>query len=79
MDQLRQQNFSDMPKEAVPAFQEKIIKAGLQLSGETDLFRNLQEMVNDLCVVCLCKSSAVRDAVEEQHVNAISARRLRSL
>ena len=71
LDQLRQQNFSDMPKETFLAFQEKIIKAGLQLSGETDLFRNLQEMVNDLCVVCLCKSSAVRDAVEEQHVNAI--------
>ncbi|WP_432629449.1 hypothetical protein [Brotaphodocola sp.] len=71
LDQLREQNFSDMPKETYLKFQGKIAEVGSQLSDETDLFRDLQEMANDLCVVCLCKPSAVRDAVEEQHVGAI--------
>ncbi len=71
LDQLRKQNFSEMSKETFLELQGKIGTVGLQLSDETDLFRDLQEMANDLCGICICKPFAVRDAVEEQHAEAI--------
>ena len=71
LNQLSSQKFSEMSKEVFLNLQKKLENTGLQISKESDSLHELQDMINDFCVICLCKESAVRDAAEEQHAGII--------
>lgn len=65
LEQLQNLPFRQL--EAIP-YQESVRK--ITLAGETlyrlsDTWRTLQEMVNDLYVICLTRADAMRDTVEE--------------
>lgn len=71
LDQLASQKISEMPKEVFYDLQSKLENTGFRISKDSDSLHELQDLINDFCVICLCKESAVRDAAEEQNAGAI--------
>ncbi|MDO4268028.1 MAG: hypothetical protein Q4C73_06100 [Eubacteriales bacterium] len=65
LSELKSLSFKDMTKEGFLAAQELTELAGGQLSLLSDFYQMLQEMINDLYVLCLTGKDAVRNVSEE--------------
>ncbi len=62
---LQQISFKDMTAETYQKGKDTLRLASERLLGESEFYTLLQDMVNDLYVLCLTKEDAVRDAKEE--------------
>lgn len=71
MEQLRAISFKDLTKESYRQARNQVEEAGEGLLALSERFSSLQEMVNDLYLLCLTGRDAVHDAAEEQSVRAI--------
>lgn len=64
-------SFKELTAETFRDAQEKIEMVGTQLFELTDYLQMMEEMVNDLYVICLTKADAMRNASEEAHACGI--------
>lgn len=70
-DGLGKLNFRDMAADDFFQARQQVSFACDMLFTVTDYYKTMQEMVNDLYVLCLTREDAMRDAAEEEHAYRI--------
>ena len=65
--ELRDISFKEMDKASYEHVRERVSEAGDTIMVLMEYYTSLQEMVNDLYILCLTGDWAVRDAKEEEH------------
>lgn len=71
MDQLKALSFKDLSKDAYQKAREQVEEASEILLALSEYCTCLEQLVNDLYILCLAGPEAVRDAKEEQAAIAI--------
>lgn len=62
---LRQLSFKDMTEEQYQRSRAALQVLKDQVTAESDLYMNLQDMLNDLCVLCMTRRDALKNPVLE--------------